>query len=100
MRYHCPHKFDGKFTCGEAGTCNLPVATLEGARALKIECDKLVAKLETGAADVAFLLSGSDTATQLSKYRKASAKHAATIARGAADGAAGGAAGKADNEDM
>ena len=76
-RYHCPHKVDGK--C--AGTCNLSVATLEGARAIKIECDKLVAKLEAGSSDVVFLLKANDKMTLLSKYRKLNFKYSETIAR-------------------
>ncbi len=76
-RYHCAHKVGGQ--CGVAGTCNLPVDTLEGAKALQIECDKIVVKLEAGATEVAFLLADSDKKAAIEKYRKASAKHAAKI---------------------
>ena len=80
-RYHCPHKVNGKFVCGVAGTCNIPVASLEGARALKIECDKLVTKLESGSSDVVFLLKENNKIELLAKYRKSSVKHSSTIAR-------------------
>jgi len=96
-RYHCPRKVDGKLACGVSGTCNLPVNTIEGARALKIECDKLVAKLEAGSSDVDFLLKNEEKAVLLAKYRKASGKHAAPKAGGGGGvvgggGAAGGGA--------
>ena len=81
-RYHCSHKVGGTFSCGDAGTCNLPVGTLEGAHAQMLECDKLVIKLEAGSADVAYLLTANDKATLLAKYRTASVKNAATVARG------------------
>ena len=53
--------------------------TLEGAKALQIECDKIVDKLEAGAVEVAFLLKAGDKKEAIEKYRKASAKHAAKI---------------------
>ncbi len=97
VRYHCSLKADGKHTCGDAGTCNLPVDTLEGARAHKIECDKLVAKLESGAPEVDVLLHVGDKAKMVSKYRKASVKHTATVARfGSARGGGGGAGSAAE----
>ena len=80
-RYHCRHKTDGDFSCGQAGTCNLPVSTLEGARAQQQLCSELVMKLEADDGSVAFLLKRATKATLLAKFRRASEKHAKTVAR-------------------
>ena len=80
-RYHCRHKTDGDFSCGQAGTCNLPVSTLEGARAQQQLCSELVMKLEVDDGSVAFLLKKATKTTLLAKFRKASEKHAKTVTR-------------------
>ena len=81
-RYHCRHKSaGGAFSCGQAGTCNLPVSTLEGARAQQQLCSELVMKLEADDGSVAFLLKKATKAKLLAKFRKASEKHAKTVMR-------------------
>ena len=65
--------------CGDAGKCHLSAKTLKGARAVKIECDKLVDKLDAGSSEVDKLLKANDKMLQ-KKYRKLSKKCSYTIA--------------------